>query len=128
MNKRIFLIDDDKDDAELFQDALEEVDSTATLVYLDDAKLALEQLINRTIQLPQMIFLDINMPSISGWDCLKEIKKHDDLKSIPVIMYSTSSHKKDSAIALELGAAAFLTKPYDFNVLKKNIKNFLNKF
>ncbi|CAN5481984.1 response regulator [soil metagenome] len=125
MVKRILLIDDDKEDAELFEDALGEVDKTASFVYMDNPREALDQLTQLHIQLPDMIFLDINMPSISGWECLKELKKHDTLKEIPVIMYSTSSYQREGKIALERGATAFMTKPYDFIELKENIQGLI---
>jgi len=54
-----------------------------------------------------------------GWDCLKKLKDHPNYKSIPTIMYSTSSAKKDIDMAYKLGAQLFLTKPDDFRELSK---------
>ncbi len=125
MVKRILLIDDDKEDAELFEDALGEVDKTASFVYMDNPREALDQMAQLQIQLPHIIFLDINMPSISGWECLKELKTNEILKEIPVVIYSTSSHQREGKIALERGAKAFMTKPYNFIELKENIQELI---
>jgi CheY-like chemotaxis protein len=111
MTKRVLLIDDDKDDAEIFEEALAEADSTAEFVYIDDGRLALQILQQKDLPLPSIIFLDVNMPIISGWECLKELKKYHFLTGIPVVMYSTSSHKKELDTALQEGAAAFSPSP-----------------
>ncbi|SEP35940.1 Response regulator receiver domain-containing protein [Niastella yeongjuensis] len=66
-----------------------------------------------------VIFLDINMPKIDGWECLKQLKNNPDYNSIPVIIYSTSSAKKDIETAYNLGAQLFLSKPEDFRELTK---------
>ena len=126
--KKILLIDDDLDDAELFKEALAEADSTAFFEYQEDGKQALKTLSLQQVQLPDIIFLDINMPSISGWECLKALKADDELKEIPVIMYSTSSHKREIGIAEELGAADFIIKPHDYNELKEKLINVINRF
>ncbi|MEO6407077.1 MAG: response regulator [Ferruginibacter sp.] len=126
--KKILLIDDDLDDAELFKEALAEADSTAFLDYQDDGKKALRDLSENETALPHIIFLDINMPSISGWDCLKALKADNVLKKIPVIMYSTSSHKREMGIAADLGAADFIIKPHDYNELKEKLQEVISRF
>ena len=68
---------------------------------------------------PDVIFLDINMPIMNGWECLKKLKDHSAYRAIPAVMYSTSSAKKDIDLAYRLGALLFLTKPEDFRELCK---------
>lgn len=66
---------------------------------------------------PDIIFLDINMPVMNGWECLQQLKNNTQYNSIPIIMYSTSSAKKDIDMAYDLGALLFVTKPEDFREL-----------
>lgn len=126
MNKKILLIDDDREDAEIFEEALTEADDSAILIYMDDPREALDKLKKMHTEMPKIIFLDINMPFMTGWDCLQEIKKDGTLQHIPVIMYSTSSNQREAAMAAELGAAAYLTKPNDYNELKSKLKCLLS--
>jgi CheY-like chemotaxis protein len=126
MNKRIFLIDDDPDDAEIFGIALKEVDYSSIFHYLNDAGLAVELLRNKKIPVPDVIFLDINMPLLNGLDCLRELKAIDFLKKIPVVMYSTSYLQKDLDAASALGAMAFWTKPSRYLELIMKLKALMN--
>ena len=119
MAMKILLIDDDSDDRALFREALEEISPETLCVTEGDTKKALKDLFDPSVQLPNVIFVDINMPRISGWDCLRHIKSNDSTKDIPVVMYSTSSHEKDIEKANELGASCLLTKPEDYCQLKK---------
>jgi CheY-like chemotaxis protein len=121
MAMKILLIDDDSDDRALFREALEEVSPETICVTEGDSKKALTDLFNPSIQLPNVVFVDINMPRVSGWDCLNEIKANDKTKAIPIVMYSTSSHERDVYKASTLGAACLLTKPEDFCQLKKTL-------
>jgi CheY-like chemotaxis protein len=122
----IYLIDDDMDDVELFREALEEVDPSASLQYTHDGREAFRSLTERTIPLPDLIFLDISMPVFSGLQCLAQFKMDDHLKDLPVIMYTTSSQEQEIKTARDLGASAFVTKPNDFGLLKKILSLILH--
>jgi CheY-like chemotaxis protein len=115
----IYLIDDDMDDVELFRDALEEVDPSVALQYANDGHEAVRNLTERKDALPDLVFLDISMPVFSGLQCLASFKKDEQLRNLPVIMYSTSSQEREIHLARELGAVAFVTKPNDFRLLKR---------
>lgn len=117
MSKRILLIDDDIDDADLFKEALAEVDQASDFYHFDGCD-ALLSLIEKRIPLPDLIFLDINMPSLSGWKCLSSIQAEDSLRRVPIIMYTTSAQVREKQMAKELGASGFITKPSDFKLLK----------
>lgn len=119
MKKFFVLADDDIDDAELFSDALAEIDPAVDFFHTDDCRTLLKYLSNSGNRKPDLIFLDINMPEMNGWECLVELKKHAVNKEIPVIMYSTSSILRDKEMAVELQALGFLTKPSDFRALVK---------
>ena len=118
--KRFFLLaDDDRDDAELFSEALSAVDPSIKFHHVEDGQEVFQFLVNSKIEKPDVIFLDLNMPAMSGWQCLAKLKNDTALKNIPVIMYSTSSNPREKEIAIELGATGFVTKPTDFKVLTK---------
>jgi CheY-like chemotaxis protein len=112
-----FIVDDDADDQELFMEAINEVDNSIQCLSASDCEEALDLLKNRKITLPDVIFLDLNMPRLNGKQCLAELKKQAHLRDIPVIIYSTSSEKRDIEETSRLGAAHFLTKPNKFEEL-----------
>lgn len=122
MNKKVFLIDDDLDDRELFCEAMEEVSPDIICYTAANCRTALTQITNKEIAIPDIIFLDINMPIMNGWQCLSMLKEQELYKNIPVIMYSTSSHLEDVEKAEQLGALCFFTKPRDFKTLKKSLE------
>ena len=70
-------------------------------------------------RLPHLLFLDLNMPLKNGLECLKEIKSDEKLKDIFISIYSTSGNEKDIEETFLNGANVYLTKPDDFNMLKK---------
>jgi CheY-like chemotaxis protein len=123
--KRILLIDDDRDDAELFKEALSEINSSISFEHYEDSRQGLQNLLEKHNNLPDVIFLDINMPIISGWQCLAEFKKAEHLKNIPVILFTTSSQPREKEIAKELGAAGFITKPNEYKMLKELLASVL---
>ena len=125
--KQILLIDDDRDDAELFKEALSEINASIGFEHYEDSKQGLENLLTQETNLPDLIFLDINMPIVSGWQCLAEFKKSEHLKNIPVIMFTTSSQPKEKEIAMERGAADFITKPNEYKMLKDLLTSVLQK-
>lgn len=120
--KKIFLLaDDDRDDKEIFCEALEAIDPSIVCYCVTNGKQVLEILGNKEFEKPQIIFLDINMPGMNGWQCLTELKK-DEHRDIPVIMYSTSSHSREANIAIDMGALCFFTKPSSFVELRDILK------
>jgi len=119
--KNILQIDDDFDDCEFFQQALEGV-STAAYTALHNPIEALQKLIDKEIK-PDLIFLDINMPLMSGIELLAEIKKRDTIKNIPVIIFSTAP--VSSSLAKILDAKDYVTKPSNFNELKNILRDIL---
>jgi CheY-like chemotaxis protein len=123
--KRVLLIDDDRDDAELFKEALFEINSSIVFEHYEDSKAGLKLLLEKQTDLPDLIFLDINMPIVSGWQCLTEFKKTEHLKHIPVILFTTSSQTKEKEIADELGAEGFITKPNEYKALKELLSSVI---
>lgn len=85
----IMLADDDEDDRYFFAQALQELTTSTTLVTVDNGEKLMDYLLQQTNKLPDILFLDINMPRKKGVDCLKEIKSNPEIKKLPVIIYST---------------------------------------
>lgn len=125
MNKVILLIDDDIDDQEFFLEAVKEVNPNITCHLAGSCDEGLEFLNNSSV-LPDYIFLDLNMPKVDGKKCLLELKNNLSVKDIPVIIYSTSSLKKDIDETTAMGAVHFLTKPAAFRELCQAIEKVLS--
>ena len=126
MRTSILLADDDLDDLELFSEAVHEVDPTVLFYSASNGSEVLLTLQSAKIENPNIIFLDINMPSVNGWECLRALKQDRKFSGIPVIIYSTSSAQRDKQMAADLGATYFLTKPDRFEELKKFLRFVLN--
>ena len=118
---RVLLADDDMDDCLLFKEALEELPLLTSLTILNDGDQLMKALLKNTSQLPDVLFLDVNMPRKNGFECLSEIKGNDKLKALPVILYSTSSEQAVIDRLYQNGARHFIRKPSDFLQLKRVI-------
>jgi CheY-like chemotaxis protein len=124
----VLLIDDDGDDRELFCEALKNIPFHTHCDTAPDGRRAISLLEKKEIELPGIIFLDINMPVMDGWHCLTHLKRSGVLKDIPVIMYSTSTNPEDVEKALQLGAQSFFSKPIDYKHLKAGLQLVLTHF
>ena len=124
--KLYFIVDDDADDQELFIEALEGIDDSCTCITAFNGKDALQKLGTAMPQMPDFIFLDLNMPLMNGRQFLREIKNTELVKDIPVIIYSTSTDTKDVVDTIEMGAVYFLHKPNRFEDLSKALANIIS--
>ena len=113
--KKFLLADDDADDIDLFIEALQSIDESIELTTAINGKEALRKLTEIN---PEIIFLDINMPEMDGWECLLKIKNTDRIKQIPVVMLSTSSISINGKKAIQAGAFGYLEKPTSYVKLK----------
>src|ERR1035437_9290308 len=91
---KILLTDDDKDDCFFFKIAVDELPLATHLTAVHDGEQLMQLLTMETTELPDVLFLDINMPRKNGKECLAEIKLNDKLKHFPVIMFSTSYERE----------------------------------
>lgn len=128
MIKDILLVDDDADDISIFEEALNDVDSLINFHSAKNGVKALEFLLSGQSNAPDLIFLDINMPEMNGWQCLSKLKSTPRLQQIPVILYSTSASKMDEQKAYSLGAIAIYQKPERFEKLKYIINSIVKDF
>jgi CheY-like chemotaxis protein len=122
----IMLADDDGDDRMLFEDAVREINGKIKINISADGVQLMDSLIEKVSLKPDIIFLDINMPKKNGFDCLMQIRASQNLKDIPVIIYSTCSQEETVNKAFECGANFFLRKPDSFGTLKKILLKILN--
>ena len=109
-SKLCYLIDDDADDQEIFSMALENLGKDIRCIMASNGEDGIQKL-NGNPAVPDVIFLDINMPRMNGIECLQEIKKLDHLKKTKVIIYSTSDGNEMRDLTLRLGADDFILKP-----------------
>lgn len=120
----LLLADDDLDDRFFFNDVLSELPVLTRLTAIDDGERLISYLSENSKQLPDVLFLDLNMPRKNGFECLTEIKLNNKLQQLPVIIYSTSLHE---AVADELyknGAHYFMRKA-GINELKNGLQQVI---
>ncbi len=123
--KVILLAEDDTDDRELFCEALSDNIASNNIHCAENGQEALDKL-NHLPTMPDIIFLDINMPVMNGWQCLKVLKEDDRYKHIPIVVYSSSSHQREKDIAIDMGAVCFFTKPDNFGEFKEKLALIVN--
>ena len=121
----ILLADDDTDDCLFFKDALEGLSIAVMFTALHNGEQLMQHLNNQTNKLPDIIFLDLNMPRKNGFECLSEIKLNQKLKQLPVIIFSTSLEQEVVSLLYKNGAQYYIRKPAAFSQLKMIIHQAL---
>ena len=122
----ILIADDDEDDRTFFSEAMLELKMNNKLTLFNDGKELMDYLSDPDIIVPHILFLDLNMPIMSGFECLKLIRANSRFKEVSIAIYSTSSSEKDIEETFIEGANIYIKKPNDFTKLKKVIKEVLN--
>lgn len=122
-NKPILLVDDDLVDVMTVKRALKQISVNNRIDVRGDGEEALEYLRN-TEDLPGVILLDLNMPRMNGIEFLTEIKSDEQLKSVPVIVLSTSGENRDMKVCFENDVAAYLVKPVDYQDFVNDLRKF----
>jgi len=120
------LADDDEDDRLFFREAFEEVKIKNQITTFNDGVQLMNHLNDKKNPLPDIIFLDLNMPRKSGIECLQEIRDNDRLKQLTVAIYSTSSSEKDIEDTFVQGANVYIKKPNDFEQLRRILGEVVN--
>jgi len=115
----ILLADDDEDDRLIFRDAIQEVKVKTNIIMANDGLQLMEYLTQDGIELPHIIFLDLNMPRKGGIEALKEIRNNERLRDLTVAIYSTSASEEDIEETFVRGANVYIRKPNDFPTLVK---------
>jgi len=114
----ILLADDDKDDCLFFADILSTLPLETSLQIAMDGQQFISQLEKESAILPDLIFLDLNMPRKNGYECLAEIKSHTQFNTIPVIIFSTSFDQEKANQLYDNGAHYYICKPANFQDLQ----------
>jgi len=114
----ILLADDDDDDRLFFKDAIEDVKIKTVVAMVHDGVELMDYLNQPDLRLPNLLFLDLNMPRKSGMECLVEIRSNSRFKDLVIAIYSTSGLEKDLEETFVKGANVYIKKPSDFEVLK----------
>jgi CheY-like chemotaxis protein len=115
----ITLADDDEDDRLFFTDAFSELKIDTKVNTFNDGVELMDYLNNSESVLPNILFLDLNMPRKNGVECLLEIKENERFNDIAIAIYSTSSSEEHIEETFVNGANIYIKKPSDFNTLKK---------
>lgn len=115
----IILADDDQDDRLFFTDAFEELDMNTKVKTCNDGVELMDHLNGVGTVLPNVLFLDLNMPKKDGIECLNEIKANSNMSDIAIAIYSTSASEEDIEETFVLGANIYIIKPSSFTQLKK---------
>lgn len=124
MSLKLLLADDDQDDRLFFKDAVAKSGIAVEIDSVTDGEKLMQYLSNNR-PLPDLVFMDLNMPCKNGSECLEEIRKSDDLNAVTIAVYSTSGEDRDVNMMFELGANIFIKKPNDFKLLCKIIEEVL---
>lgn len=123
----LLLADDDEDDCDFFKEALDELLLPTSLVTVNDGVQLMDFLSESGAEnLPDILFLDLNMPRKNGLECLTEIKQLEEFKNLPVIIFSTSLDRDIVDLVYGKGAVYYIQKPGEFSKLKKVIGSALN--
>jgi CheY-like chemotaxis protein len=125
MARIVLCVDDDPDDRELIRNAIFRVDPSYTVAHATNGREALQYLLRATEnELPCLVILDINMPVMDGKQALVEIKKHKKLKSLPIVVFTTSSHPADLTFCRQYGVE-LITKPANYNQITREAQKLL---
>ena len=115
----VVLADDDEDDRLFFSEAFDELKIKTKVSTFNDGVYLMDYFNSEDAILPQVLFLDLNMPRKSGLECLKELRADEKFNDVAIAIYSTSSSEEDVENTFVLGANIYIKKPSDFKSLKK---------
>jgi len=130
--RRLLHVEDDDSIAFLLRAALDEIGASISVYRVSDGEQALAFLhrsgVYQEAAPPELIFLDINLPKVDGWEVLHEIQRNEVLRLIPVIVCSASQRKEDRERALSAGARRYVVKPAKFSLWLDEVKSALTSF
>ena len=118
----VLLADDDEDDRLIFKEALEDIKIKTIVTTVNEGIEVMEYLTQDGVLLPDVVFLDLNMPRKNGMQCLEEIRNSPALKHLTIATYSTSGAERDIEETFVMGANVYIKKPNDFSTLKKVVE------
>lgn len=116
------MVDDDDDDRMFFEEALEDLGIDCLLETAENGQQAIRMLKDEGNGLPDIVFLDLNMPLLSGRECLERIRGIKDFRDLKVVIYSTSSDRDTVELLRGIGADRYICKPAGYDDLKKVLR------
>jgi len=126
----IVLVEDNPADVELTLRALKKFHIANNIVVLNDGQQALDYFFARgayaerdTMKQPKVILLDLKLPKIDGLEVLRELKKHDRTRPIPVVVLTSSREESDLVESYKIGVNSYLVKPVDFDQFMESVRN-----
>lgn len=129
----LLLVEDNEDDIEITLRAFKKADININISVVNDGQATLDFLYNRTPYedkathpRPNVILLDINMPKLSGFDVLDQLKKDPDYKTIPVVILTSSKNEEDIVKSYNGGASSYIKKPVKYEDFENVTKTFLD--
>lgn len=131
-NYHILVADDDDDDQYLISQALRETLRSHSVKMVNNGLEVVDHLFKDhtkdvAVRLPDFVLLDLNMPLLDGYAVLREIRSNEATRAIPVFILTTSRFEHDRQRSRELGATGFYSKPYQFEELKRIIKDICDE-
>lgn len=114
-SKPILLVEDDRVDAMTVKRAMRDLQVNRSVAHSTNGEEAMKYLTSPDTEKPFIILLDLNMPKMNGIEFLKAMKAHPDLKTIPVIVLTTSKEQRDILDSFEFGASGYMVKPVDYS-------------
>ena len=125
-NEAIIIVEDDIDDKEMFSNVFKELNYKNEILFFNDGQEALAYLTSKTRE-PFIVFSDINMPKLSGFELRQQIHENEDirLKTIPYLFFTTTAAQEAVIDAYSKSIQGFLIKPSSFKELKSTIKTIV---
>lgn len=123
---RLLLVEDNPGDADLTLDTLAHSKLRLKVDVCTDGEKALDYLLGRPpyakTEPPDLVVLDLNLPKLDGREVLAEMKKHDDLRVVPVVVLTSSDAERDVVESYALGASCYVTKPVDLKAFQSIVR------
>ena len=113
--KPILLVEDDSVDAMTVKRAMRDLQVGHSVIHSVNGEEAMKYLTSPDTEKPFVILLDLNMPKMNGIEFLKVMKTYPEIKTIPVIVLTTSKEQRDILDSFELGASGYMVKPVDYS-------------
>jgi CheY-like chemotaxis protein len=128
---RVLMVEDNPGDADLTRETLEDGKLHIELTVVTDGAQAVAYLLQQPpyadVQRPDVMLLDLNLPKVSGTEVLAEMKRHEALATIPVVVLTSSDAERDVVTSYQLGASCYITKPVGldaFQAIVRSIEGF----
>lgn len=132
IHQSLLVIEDSDEDFAALVRIMQKISFTSPIYRCSDGDEALDfiyqtgEYTGSNVDCPSVILLDLNLPGTDGREFIKEIKQDEQLKSIPIIVFTTSSNPKDIEVCYRYGVNSYMIKPIDIEKLKRTIEVFIS--